>query len=132
MRVLSNLVRREWSVFADFFYKGVFTMFVYISGAITNNENYEKQFMQAEKDLRRLGYNVVNPVSIGKRLEKELGRTPIHAEYLQKDLMALKNCDAIYQLPGWEKSKGAKIEYKYAVGLGKTFIKYKMLSPKWD
>lgn len=132
MRVLSNPVRREWSVLADFFYKDVFTMFVYISGAITDNEDYEKQFMQAEKDLRRLGYNVVNPVSVGKRLERELGRKPTYDEYLEKDLAALKNCDAIYQLPGWEKSKGAKIEYNYAVGLKKTFIKYKMLSPKWN
>lgn len=41
-------------------------MKVYISGAITNNPNYKKDFALAEKIAKKCGYEVVNPASLGE------------------------------------------------------------------
>ena len=39
---------------------------VYISGAITNNPNYKEDFANAEKLLKKHGFEVVNPASLGE------------------------------------------------------------------
>ena len=36
-------------------------------------------------------------------------------EYMNLDLQLLDMCGAVYMLDGWEKSKGACIEYGYAL-----------------
>ena len=50
---------------------------IYISGPITDNETgkprdgWQKDFVRAEKMLRTMGYDVVNPVDIAKETEEE-------------------------------------------------------------
>lgn len=43
---------------------------VYIAGPITGIENYEIEFEKVEKKLRRLNYNVINPVKLCRNLDK--------------------------------------------------------------
>lgn len=80
-------------------------MKVYISGAITNNPNYLSEFAAAEEKLLANGYLVINPTNTTGNSYKE---------FIDKDLKELMKCDAIYLLNGWQKSKGAMLEYTYA------------------
>ena len=74
------------------------------------------------------GYKVVNPAERGEILKKQLGREPSHKEYMNYLLPMLLNCDHISLLPGWDKSKGAKVEYDVALATGKTIIDVKVIS----
>ena len=45
-----------------------------------------------------------------------LDKLPLtYDEYMELDLMLLDMCGVIYMMNGWEKSKGACIEFGYAV-----------------
>ena len=85
-------------------------MKVYISGAITGTKDYMKRFSEAEEDLTRLGYEVINPAKANATLPK--GTT--HDEYMEMSFCMLDMCDAIYFLEGWENSLGANMEYGFA------------------
>lgn len=95
-------------------------MKVYISGAISNNPNYKEEFAAAEKLLKKHGFEVVNPTSLGE----VDGWT--WEDYMKKDIKLLVDCDAIYLIDGWEKSKGARLEAKLASWLDLKDVCY------WD
>lgn len=94
-------------------------MKVYISGPITNNPNYKEDFAAAEKLLKKHGFKVVNPASLG---EKD-GWT--WEDYMKKDIKLLVDCDAIYLMDGWSKSKGARLEAKLASWLDLKRVYYR-------
>ena len=93
-------------------------MKVYISGPITGVENYNDNFIKAERALQSAGYNVVMPVTIGAALKYKMGREPTWAEYMREDIKALMDCDGIYMLDGWLASDGAKLEYQLSIEVG--------------
>ena len=106
-------------------------MVVYISGAITNNPNYELDFKIREAHLHQMGYRVVNPVKIGKKLESTFYEKPKWEDYMKVCLQELLRCDGISMLDGWEKSKGAAMEHDIAVKLGMQIVEVKLLNPRW-
>lgn len=89
----------------------------YLSGPITNNPHYKRQFFNAEKQLESQGQIVLNPVKLGLILELREG-SPSWEDYMKLDITALIQCDAIYMLQGWESSKGATLEHHIAKELG--------------
>ena len=89
---------------------------IYISGAVSSDKNYREKFDKAEKYLISKGYEVVNPVkgeSEGKSWDY----------YMKKDIKKLLECDSIYLLNDYIKSRGALLELKIALELGYTLIK---------
>lgn len=89
-------------------------MKAFISGPVTGVEDYREKFKKAEAELLEQGYTVMNPAVLPAGFEWE--------EYMVITLAMLCSCDAIYMLPGWEHSKGATMEYKYAKAMDMTIM----------
>jgi len=91
---------------------------VYISGPITGmpNNNVEA-FATRAKLLREQGYYVVNPHEL---TEDQSGHDWTY--YMRVDIIELCKCEMINMLPGWQKSRGANIEYGMALQLGLRVI----------
>ena len=91
--------------------------YTYISGPMTGIDGYNfLAFNWAEIFLQLCGHFTINPVKISHKVAKGrlLSDVP-RKEYLKADLKALKKCDTIYLLRGWESSAGAKLELKIAL-----------------
>ena len=89
----------------------------YLSGPITGYPNAEETFKKAEEFLIREGMydEVVNPFDIYHELKMNKGCEPTYDEIMEYDIAKLRTCSDIALMLGWEKSKGAKIELKYAI-----------------
>lgn len=98
---------------------------IYIAGPMTGLPNYNYHAFDAKaEELRAHGHTVINPADIGRaafggKLDPSKGALK---SLLSLELMALKSCDAIYMLPNWEQSRGARIEHRYAARWGKIII----------
>lgn len=87
-----------------------YNMKIYIAGKITGNPNYKEQFAAAEKKLKAEGHQVINPTWKPEGLP--------YKQYIDMGLMELQQCDVIYLLSDWKDSKGARMEYIYALTVG--------------
>ena len=98
---------------------------IYIAGPMTGlPEHNFPAFHAAAERLRKAGWEVVNPA------ENFGGRTNLPRErYLREDVAQLVRCDAVALLPGWEESRGAKLEYLLARELGLKVIDVATLQP---
>ena len=85
---------------------------VYISGPISGIDFGNRfAFSSARNALELCGYEVVDPSEV--QLDDEATWT----DYMRADLKLLLDCDFIYMLEGWEKSRGARIERELAKNL---------------
>lgn len=87
-------------------------MKLYIAGPMTGIENLNfPAFHREAAYFRGQGHEVVNPAEIN---------TDPHAQWhicMRADIREMVTCDSIAMLPGWEKSKGARIEHRLAQDL---------------
>ena len=91
---------------------------IYISGAISGYdlEERRKAFKDAEDLLRKNGYHPVNPFNNGIP-EDEHWR-----KHMRADIRMLTECEGIYFLEGWAKSKGCKLEFDIAASMDNVEI----------
>lgn len=86
---------------------------LYIAGPMTGLPDFNfPAFHAAAFALRALGFEVENPAENPEPSCKSwLG-------YMRMAVAQVAKVDAVVLLPGWEDSRGAKVEYQLAVGLG--------------
>lgn len=109
---------------------------LYISGKITgiDPESCEKKFLEAERRLKKLGYEVYNPFDEIK--QARMRRRAVFKTELDdyNKIMALNiynllwECDGVALLPDWKDSKGARIEKYVAEEMGLAVKEIK----KWN
>jgi hypothetical protein len=98
---------------------------IYVAGPMTGLPELNfPAFHAAAARLRDAGWEAVNPA------ENFGGRTDMPREtYLRADVILLAQCEAIALLPGWQESRGAKLEYLMARELGMAVIDAETLRP---
>jgi Asp-tRNA(Asn)/Glu-tRNA(Gln) amidotransferase A subunit family amidase len=86
---------------------------IYISGKISGEiEEAEKRFEKAEKGLKKLGYEVVNPMKLPHNHDKSW------ESYMRECIKALMDCTHIYLIrENITSSKGVQIEINLALQL---------------
>ena len=93
-------------------------MRVYISGQITDNDDYMEQFERAQAELEGKGYKVLNPAATCATLPPGTK----YEEFMSIAFKLLDMADAIYMLQTWTNSKGANRKYGYALGKNKEIM----------
>jgi len=83
---------------------------IYIAGPITGVVDYSVAFTAAETKLKSRGDIVFNPAILPEGLSFEA--------YMPICYAMLDQSNTIYLMRGWRNSKGAKMEYEYAVAKG--------------
>ena len=84
-------------------------MLIYISGPITGHlDTYKATFAAAADTIRKGGHEPVNPATI------QLDDGASWADYMDTALNMLWGSDGIYMLPGWQDSRGARVEARVA------------------
>ena len=89
-------------------------MKIYISGAISNTDDYMERFAKAEKELTENGYSAINPAKVNAQLPEDTN----YEEYMKMSFCMLDMCDGVYFINGWEDSKGCLMEYGFSIKKG--------------
>lgn len=86
---------------------------IYIAGPMTGYPelNHPAFHVEAAR-LRAAGLDVVSPAEV------TLAGKPSWIDYMRADLRLMMGCSTICLLPGWRRSRGARIEYFVAKCLG--------------
>ena len=107
-------------------------MKIYIAGPIYGPTDYEERFEEAERAIQRKGHEAINPVHIRSVIET-VGANAIRYDKLMNICKALVDaCDAIYMMPGWQRSNGARQEHDEAVNKGLRFFASMAAVPETD
>lgn len=90
---------------------------LYLAGPMTGFEDFNfPTFNKMAADLRGRGYTVENPAEHGVVADADW------ADYMAYDLTRLGLCGMVAVLPGWENSKGARLEVHIARELGMQVV----------
>lgn len=92
---------------------------VYIAGPMGSNEDKNRTaFDLAEKFLKKMGFDPVNPHKINEGLD------PINDRQSRiiNDITALIRCTHIFMLPNWKESPGARHEWDIACWLNLNWV----------
>lgn len=88
---------------------------IYLAGPITGVCGYREAFRKWEEHYRGRGYTVLNPAVLPEGLLPE--------EYMAICFTMLEVADAVAFLPGFESSRGAMLEMRFAEYADKPMIR---------
>lgn len=86
-------------------------MKIYIAGKITGDPGYLDKFREETEKLEGMGHIVLNPAELPEGMSK--------AEYMRICFAMIDCADAVFLLPGWQGSPGARLEQAYCSYIGK-------------
>lgn len=90
---------------------------IYLAGPMTGLPDWNyPAFHKAAAELRAAGHIVINPAEVNP------DTTQPWAACLRACLAEVVKCDTIALLPGWQHSRGAKLEHHVASELGMTVM----------
>lgn len=112
-------------------------MKLYLAGPMRGLPEFNfPAFKEARERLREGGHDVWCPAEHDAREDGFDGSgQPItldYRHYMRRDLPAVLDSDAVAVLPGWERSKGARMEVDTARGCGIPVLDAKTLEPVCD
>ena len=103
-------------------------MKVYIAGPMTGLPEFNyPAFNKAAEQLRARGYEVLNPAD-----NKPAMDDPTWLDWMRLALSQLIQADEVVMLPGWDKSRGATVEYDLAHALGLGVNHLSELTSVWE
>ena len=91
---------------------------IFLSGPMTGYPDYNFPFFNmVATTLKECGYDVVNPVDICKKYKKEkvLSDKSVFNAMIEEQQKEERTCTDLLLLPGWELSKGVRLELKTAI-----------------
>ena len=81
--------------------------------------------------LEKQGHEVTSPAQLDRDAGFDPNRDPVTPELIRemitRDVKAICGCDAVYLMPGWERSKGVAVEKALAEFLGLPIIKLQQI-----
>lgn len=90
--------------------RGEIAVIIYIAGPITGVPDYHEKFQKARTELNRHDWIVFDPSVLPSGLPWEA--------YMPICYSMMDASDAIYFLRGWERSRGARLEFERATKRG--------------
>ena len=102
--------------------RGAAVVRVYIAGPMRGiaEHNYPA-FHAAAASLRAKGHEVISPAEINADWAN-YDQAGLYRICLKRDIHELVECDAIYMLPGWHDSRGARVERHIAQTMGLLIV----------
>lgn len=97
---------------------------IYIAGPYSSPDGYKGEDANTNVAARiaaeyfKLGWAVFCPHTMTRDIARKFARELTWEDWLTTDIAWLICCDAIHLCPGWDKSKGATLEFLVAKGKG--------------
>ena len=85
-------------------------MILYVAGPMTGLPEFNyPAFNAAATELRAKGHDVLNPADIEN--DNDAGQPQAWDWYMRRAIAMVARADGLAMLPGWENSKGARLEH---------------------
>jgi hypothetical protein len=113
---------------------GGYGMRIYLAGPMRGIRFYNFPAFDAARDLFTPLYEVISPADMDRAVGFDAMALPENTDWMEpppnfsfeacveRDLEAVRECDALYMLDGWATSRGACAEHAVGVWMGKTIF----------